>query len=140
MDNIELNDIKAIVCLVNRLQFLCEGFDDKNKNAVMTSKFRVLLSLSMYDKLTPTAIKQSVGLAKSNVAGLCNKLMNEGLIEKYKDAFDNRAIFYAITEKGSFELEVMLAQMDKNLKNELEYKNNFDKISKISKELLELVK
>ena len=140
MENKNLVDIKNIACLVNRLQFLCEGFDDVNKNAVMTAKFRVLLNLSLYDKLTPTAIKQSVGLAKSNVAGLCNKLLAEGLIEKYKDSFDNRAIFYAITNKGNAELETMLSQMNKNLKSELEYKDNFDKIAKSAKELLELVK
>lgn len=140
MDNKSLLDIKNIACLVSRLQFLCEGFDDVNKNALMTAKFKVLLNLSLFDKLTPTAIKQSVGLAKSNVAGLCNKLLSDGLIQKFKDAVDNRAIYYSITQKGNFELEVMLNQMNKNFKSELEYKNNFEKIAKTTKELLELVK
>ena len=126
--------------LVNRLGLLCEGFDEVNKNAVMTAKFKVLLILSQEEKVAPTVLKQSVWLAKSNVALLCNKLRDEGLIEKYKDSFDNRAIYYSITDAGLAELNKNLAQMNKNFKNELEYKNNLDEVSKISKKLWELVK
>ena len=133
-------DIKTIAMLVNRLGLLCEGFDEVNKNAVMTAKFKVLLVLSQEEKVAPAVLKQVVGLAKSNVALLCNKLLDEGLIEKYKDSFDNRAIYYSITNLGLAELNKNLAQMNKNFKNELEYKNNLDEISKISKKLWELVK
>ena len=133
-------DIKTIAMLVNRLGLLCEGFDEVNKNAVMTAKFKVLLVLSQEEKVAPAVLKQAVGLAKSNVALLCNKLLDEGLIEKYKDSFDNRAIYYSITNLGLAELNKNLAQMNKNFKNELEYKNNLDEISKISKKLWELVK
>ena len=140
MEKESLDSIKVLASLVNRLQLLCEGFDETNKNAVMTAKFKVLLELSFAEKLTPSKLKQSVGLAKSNVAGLCNKLLEEGLIEKTRDTFDNRAIFYMLTQKGKNELENDLQKMEKNIKNELEYKNNFDKIEKISKELFELVK
>ena len=140
MEKESLDNIKVLASLINRLQLLCEGFDETNKSAVMTAKFKVLLELSFADKLTPTKLKQSIGLAKSNVAGLCNKLLEEGLIEKIRDTFDNRAIFYRLTQKGKSELEKDLLKMEKNIKNELEYKNNFDKIEKVSKELLELVK
>ena len=140
MDNKQIAEIKTLAYLAGRIQLLCEGFDDTNKNAVMTTKFKILLELSFADKLTPVALKNSVGLAKSNVAGICNKLLADGLIEKIKDSFDNRAIFYAITEKGRQELESQLEKMNKNIRGELAYKNNFDKIAKTATELLQLVK
>lgn len=140
MGCVELEDTKTIVSLVSRLQLLCEGFDDTNKSAIISSKFKVLLELSKKSYLSPAEIKQNLGLAKSNVAGLCNKMAEDGEIEKIKDKFDSRSIYYALTSAGKQKLETMLAQMDKNIKGQLAYKNNFAKIAKTSRELFELVK
>ena len=140
MEYENFEDVKLLACLVGRLELLLEGFDESNKNALVSSRFKILLQLSFAEKLTPSQIKQSVGLAKSNVAILCNKLLEDGLIQKIRDSFDNRAIFYSITEMGKTELNEILKQMNKNIKGELAYKNNFEKINKVATELFELVK
>ena len=140
MEGKNFEEIKTIVSLAMRLQSLCEGFDETNKNAIISAKFKVLLELSKRDKLSPAEIKQSLGLAKSNVSNLCGKLVESGEIAKSKEKFDNRVIFYSITPLGEAELADMLDKMQKNFKTELEYKNNFPKIVKSARELADLVK
>ena len=130
---------KNVVSLVARLQNLCEGFDDTNKSAVITSKVKVLLELSKAENVTPTVIKRSVGLAKSNVALICGKLIEEGLVSKSKDSFDTREIFYSITDAGRKYLDEFLAKAKKNFESELAYKNNIKQIDAAIISLLQLV-
>ena len=130
---------KNVVSLVARLQNLCEGFDDTNKSAVITSKVKVLLELSKAESVTPTVIKRSVGLAKSNVALICGKLIEEGLVSKSKDSFDTREIFYSITDAGRKYLDEFLAKAKKNFESELAYKNNIKQIDAAIISLLQLV-
>ena len=85
-------------------------------------------------------LKTNIGLAKSNLAILCNSLVKDGLIQKTKDEFDSRSIFYNITESGSQFLNSVLAQMKKNFEGELAYKNNLRQINSSVEDLLDLVK
>ena len=136
----ELQGIKDIVGLIARLEVLCEGFDDLNKTAVLTSKVKVLLEVSNQNNVSPNKLKTKVGLAKSNLTLLCNSLVKDGLITKNRDEFDNRAIFYNITEKGRDYLNIILAKMKKNFEGELAYKNNMKQVDVAVKNLNELVK
>ena len=136
----ELQGIKDIVGLIARLEVLCEGFDDLNKTAVLTSKVKVLLEVSNQNNVSPNKLKIKVGLAKSNLTLLCNSLVKDGLITKNRDDFDNRAIFYNITEKGRDYLNIILAKMKKNFEGELAYKNNMKQVDVAVKNLNELVK
>lgn len=135
----ELN-IKDIVGLVTRLQNLCEGFDDSNKSVVLTIKTKILLELSKGDKLSPTALRESVGLAKSNLASICNSMIKSKLIEKQHDSFDQRSIFFCITDVGQKQLCSTLEKMKNNFVTELAFKNNISKVSKGASDLLDLVK
>ena len=130
---------KNIVSLIARLQNLCEGFDDTNKSAVITAKVKILLELSKADCVTPTVLKRSVGLAKSNVALICRKLIEEGLVSKSKDSFDTREIFYSITDKGKKCLDEFLTKAQRNFESELAYKNNIKQIDAAINDLLQLV-
>ncbi|MBR4124200.1 MAG: winged helix-turn-helix transcriptional regulator [Clostridia bacterium] len=130
---------KNVVSLIARLQNLCEGFDDTNKSAVITAKVKILLELSKADSVTPTVLKRSVGLAKSNVALICGKLIEEGLVSKSKDSFDTREIFYSITDKGKKCLDEFLAKAQRNFESELAYKNNIKQIDAAIISLLQLV-
>ena len=130
---------KNVVSLIARLQNLCEGFDDTNKSAVITAKVKILLELSKADSVTPTVLKRSVGLAKSNVALICGKLIEEGLVSKSKDSFDTREIFYSITDKGKKCLDEFLTKAQRNFESELAYKNNIKQIDAAIISLLQLV-
>lgn len=134
------NNINNIVSLIVRLQNLCEGFDDTNKNAILTTKIKILHEIKKQNQVTPSILKQKVGLAKSNLALSCNALISDGLIIKIKDKNDARSIYYSITEKGTDLLNTTLKQMKKNFDKELAYKNNMSQVNAAVNELLELVK
>lgn len=134
-----LDDIKDILSLAIRLQNLCEGFDTTNKSAVITSKIKILLELSKKPATTPSALRERIGLAKSNITIICNNLIAEQLIQKSRDNIDTREIYYGLTQKGSEFLERFLSTAKKNFASELAYKNNIKKINEAVKELLKLV-
>lgn len=136
----DLQGIKDVVGLIARLEVLCEGFDELNKTAVITSKVKVLLEVSNQNNVSPNKLKTKVGLAKSNLTLLCNSLVKDGLITKNRDEFDSRAIYYNITEKGKNYLNVILNKMKKNFEGELAYKNNIKQVDVAVKNLNELVK
>ena len=136
----ELQGIKDIVGLIARLEVLCEGFDDLNKTAVLTSKVKVLLEVSNQNNVSPNKLKTKVGLAKSNLTLLCNSLVRDGLITKDRDEFDNRAIFYNITAKGKNYLNVILDKMKRNFEGELAYKDNMKQVDVAVKNLNELIR
>lgn len=134
-----LQSIKDIVSLASRLQILCEGFDELNKNTVLTSKLKVLLELSKSEKVTPNKLSEKLGMAKSNLTILCNSLVKDKLVDKIKDEFDGRAIYFTMTKKGEELLEEILLKMKKNFEDELAYKDNIKQIDIAVKNLLELV-
>lgn len=137
---IDLNNTKQIVSLISRLQLLCEGFDEVNKSAVITSKVKILLEVSKQKDTSPNILKSKVGLAKSNLAILCNELVKEGMLTKTRDTIDNRAICYNITQSGQEWLDGVMAKIKKNFESELAYKNNMKQIENAVSELFELVK
>ena len=134
-----LQNTKNIISLITRLQSLCEGFDETNKSAVITSKVKILIELSKAESVAPNILKHRVGLAKSNITLLCGKMIEEGLILKSKDSFDTREIFYSITDKGKKCLDEFLAKAQRNFESELAYKNNIKQIDAAIISLLQLV-
>ena len=135
----DLQDTKNIISLIARLQNLCEGFDETNKSAVITSKIKILLELSKSEKVSPNQLKQKVGLAKSNITILCGKLISDGLMTKTRDTFDTREIYYSITDTGTEYLEKFLRKAKKNFESELAYKNNIKQANLAINDLLNLV-
>ena len=131
--------IKEILALAVRLENLCEGFDVTTKSAALTSKIKVLLELSHADCVPPSTLQLKVGLAKSNLAILCNKLIEEKLVEKKRDELDGREISYSITEDGKKVLGSYLKKAQKNFERQLAYKNNMKQIDESVKGLSELL-
>ena len=80
-----------------------------------------------------------VGLAKSNIALITKKMVSDGLITKEKDEFDNRVIFFSITEKGKQKLDSSLEKLSFNFNRELSYKNNMKEIEKCLNQLKDYI-
>lgn len=137
MEKTEL--IKYIVSTCSRLENLCEGFDISSKSTLISSKFKVLLALSEKPKTSPSMLIDKLGLAKSNLALLCKSMINEGLIEKSKDQFDSRVIFYSLTNLGTKTLSENLNIMADNFTKQLAYKNKFKEIEALLINLKELI-
>ena len=132
-------NIKDVLALAIRLENLCEGFDETNKSAVLTSKVKVLLELSKAERVTPNVLKNNVGLAKSNIAILCNSLVKEKLIEKNRDSFDTREISYSLTDEGKEFVNAYLLKARKNFEGQLAYKDNMKEVNQAVKDLNELI-
>ena len=133
------DSIKNILSLAIKLENLCEGFDETNKSAVLTSKIKILLELDKKQSVTPNELKFNVGLAKSNITIICNQLIKENLIKKVKDSFDSREICYCITDEGKKYVSNYLLKAEKNFAGELAYKNNMKQINENVENLLELI-
>jgi len=131
--------IKDVLALTIRLESLCEGFDVTTKSATITSKIKILLELSKAELVPPAVLQVKVGLAKSNLAIICNKMIEEKLIDKNRDGFDAREIFYSITDEGKKVLNLYLNKAQKNFERQLAYKNNMKQIDEKIKDLNELV-
>ena len=136
----DLESISKILSLAIRLENLCEGFDETNKSAVLTSKAKIMFELSKRDFVSPSILKNNVGLAKSNIALLCKSLANEGLIQKKKDKFDTREVMYSLTDSGREYITDYLKKVKKNFAGQLAYKDNMEQIDKSVQDLFELVK
>lgn len=137
MEKIEL--ISNIVNVCTRLENLCEGFDVDSKSALISSKFKVLLALNEQNNISPSMLIDKLGLAKSNLALLCKSMITEGLIEKRKDEFDNRVIFYTLTPQGKQVLDNSLNTMAENFTKQLAYKNKFKEIEVLLTNLKDLI-
>ena len=133
MDKKEL--VKNILEVNLKLQNYLEGFDVSSKSAIISSKFKTLFYIAQAEKCPPNVLIDNLCLAKSNVAILCNQLLKEKLIEKTKDDFDNRSIFYSITKEGQKYLDEQLEKMTFNFSRQLDYKNNMKQIEKLVNEL-----
>ncbi len=136
----ESDKIKNVLSLLIKLQNLCEGFDETNKSAVLTSKIKILLELSNKQFISPSVISHKLGLAKSNVTLYCNSLVKDELICKKRDEIDTREISFYITNKGREELNLYLIKAKKNFERQIAYKNNSKQIYELTEDLLELVK
>ena len=140
MPNKNLDEITDVLLLISRLQSLCEGFDETNKTAVFTTKIKILIEISKANEISPAELKYKVGLAKSNITTACNKLVEEGLVEKNKNLLDEREVYYQLTEKGRVFLNDFLNISKKNFEGQLAYKNNMNDIANQVRNLLDLVK
>ena len=134
----EINS-KLLVNLITRLSNLCEGFDVDSKCVLIDSKLKILLVISENDGISPSVLKNKVGIAKGNLAVFCKKMLAEDLIFQTKDEFDARVIFYHLTEKGKDFLNNSLNKIKYNFENELAYKGELYNINETIKKLQELI-
>ena len=98
-------------------------------------KLKVLHLINTSEKATPNLLIEKLGMARSNLAIMCNNLSKEGLIKKHKEPLNKKEIFYSITEKG----KNYLAQNFDLSNKAIEKLRHKSKIVKLSKDLSKLV-
>lgn len=75
-----------------------------------TAKYKMLYLIMFHAETSPQQLISSLNMAKSNLAQLAKKLVQEGLINQVKEVNNKKQIYYIISEKGKKEL---LAKMNK---------------------------
>ena len=122
---------KEILSLIINLENLLKNTEvDK-----FDIKLKVLHLISENEKTTPNFLIEKLGMARSNLAIMCNKLVKSGLIAKKKEPLNKKEIFYMITESGTNLLQENYDKADANLNK---YRNK-SKIARLSKELSKIV-
>ena len=122
---------EEILSLIINLENLLKNSDVEKFDI----KLKVLHLISKQEKTTPNFLIEKLGMARSNLAIMCNKLIKEGLISKHKEPLNKKEIFYKLTEKGTKHLTETYSIAEKSI----EKLRNKNKIVKLSKELSKLI-
>lgn len=86
--------------------------------SIITQKMRFLY-LVREDVLSPKELVADLCIAKPNLTILARNMINEGLIEKQRVDRDMRSVHYKITEKGTEELDRMIAALEESVVKQL---------------------
>lgn len=106
------DQILAINTTTRKLCKNCES------GAVISQKMR-LLYLIRNDVLSPKELVEEMCIAKPNLTILARSMAENGLIEKARVDRDLRSVHYKITDKGTSELNRMIAELDKSICKQL---------------------
>lgn len=99
-------------------------------------KLKVLHLVQENENTSPNFLIEKLGMARSNLAIMCNKLVKENLIKKQSKSQNKKEIFYTITVKGSEFLNAHYARADETI-NKLRHIN---KILKLTRDLDKILK
>ena len=111
MDTNENNSLsKNIIELKIITDRLAEG--ETSGTSIFTNMHQVLFILNRKDTVSPREIISELNIAKSNLAILAKKMIEDGLIESHKDKNNKREIYYNITPLGCDVLQKRLDTID----------------------------
>lgn len=79
---------------------------------VFTVKYQMLYLINENGLTSPQELIHDLNMAKSNLALLAKKMINEGLIIRQKEVGNRKQIYYVITEKGKKELSVKMKAIE----------------------------
>ena len=85
---------------------------------IFSNTFQVLYLLDKRDNVTPKELINELNIAKSNLAILAKKMIEDGQMESHKDQDNRREIYYNITPYGR---ELLLGKH-----NQIEYSCDFE--------------
>lgn len=88
---------------------------EQGKGCFVTLREKVLFLVSRKPQ-SPPELMERLCMVKSNLALLCNKMVEDGAIVKVKNSEDKRVISYHITEKGERELQETLKLLENKFK------------------------
>ena len=115
MKNIDLNESNLFSKNIIELKLISDRMaeDKDNENGIIfTNMHQILSILNRKETVTPREIISELNIAKSNLAILAKKMIDDGLIESHKDKTNKREIFYNITPEGKVTLQKRLDTID----------------------------
>ncbi len=67
---------------------------------ITTDQFIVLQHISQHNKVTTTQISQALGVGKSSITALINRLAERNMIERERNKKDRRIVYLQLTDEG----------------------------------------
>lgn len=77
-----------------------------------TMKYQLLYLIASFGKTSPQELIYELNMAKSNLALMAKKMINEGLIVSEKEEGNRKQIYYTITDKGRAALKTKMQAID----------------------------
>ena len=110
------NFSQDLLSLAINLQNICQSSNNKQLNKeIFSIKFKILLLIKNYGKVSPKVLCKKLNMAKSNVALFSKQLLNEDLIISTTDDIDHRVIYYCLTSQGEKYVSNFLNLLDKHI-------------------------
>ena len=102
MKQFNTNDTNLFSRSVVELKLITDRIaEGKGEEAgIFSNTFQVLYLLDKRDVITPKELISELNIAKSNLAILAKKMIDDGFIESHKDQENRREIYYSITPYG----------------------------------------
>lgn len=120
------------------LSKVCDGLVD-NQNAksnMLSTRLKILHILSVNDA-TPGELISTLCVAKGNLANLLKNMIENGVVESYKNIENSKNIYYRVTSKGLKEIQEykdsISHQIEKFDLGEMELSKKIDEIIQILK-------
>ncbi len=89
---------------------LAEGKGENSQ--IFSNMYQILYIIEKKEIVTPKELMAELNIAKSNLAILARKMINDGQIESHKDLNNRREIYYSITPLGSEQLKLKLDSIE----------------------------
>lgn len=119
----ETRDIKNVINIACKLTSAVEGFNNNNKQQLLSTQFKVLYEVYKKPHINASMLANNLNMAKSNLALCCKKFCTSNLLISTKDSFDKRSVFYDLTSQGKSYVEQMLISFNNNFEKEFGEKN-----------------
>lgn len=67
---------------------------------ITTDQFQILQFIKQHEQVTSTQIAQTMGVGKSAITALVNRLVQKEFIERERNEADRRVVYLSLTDKG----------------------------------------
>ena len=90
------NDFAKNMLMLNILsQSACESQEKElSKKNFLSTDTKIMFLIDSYERISPSFLTQRLKIAKSNIALMCKKLIENGFITQTPDLKDKRIVYY----------------------------------------------
>ena len=134
------NDFAKNMLMLNILsQSACESQEKElSKKNFLSTDTKIIFLIDSYERISPSFLTQRLKIAKSNIALMCKKLIENGYITQTPDLKDKRIVYYCLTNLGKDYLNEKLSEIQNNLEAVC-IKDNIDNINGCIQDLNEML-
>ena len=134
------NDFAKNMLMLNILsQSACESCEKElNKKNFLSTDTKIMFLIDSYERISPSFLTQKLKIAKSNIALMCKKLINDGYIVPSQDLKDKRIVYYKLSDSGKNYLNEKIGEIQNSLEAAC-MKDNIDNITSCIKDLNEML-
>lgn len=134
------NDFAKNMLMLNILsQSACESQEKElSKKNFLSTDTKIMFLIDSYERISPSFLTQRLKIAKSNIALMCKKLIENGFITQTPDLKDKRIVYYCLTNLGKDYLNEKLSEIQNNLEAVC-IKDNIDNINSYVQDLNEIL-